>query len=915
MYNTLHINILIPVTNFGRGSQCRSQSSERGNVSAIKAHSLCASPGTETYGIWGLLASGVIYIWYAIIRDYRARIVCDRDTHTHIEPQAEELQVGLGSDNTKSQNVSFNDTHPGYKTDILGAFDEVRSAPLASDATLDEFFSRPLRIASYDWGVGTTLSEVFNPWNLYFSNPRVINRIANYKLLQAKLHVKVLINGNSFHYGRLLVSYYPLPTLDEMSVTRSFYDVDNVGDTQRPHIMLDPTNSQGGEMVLPFFWNKNLLDIPGEDWSLMGALKISTLQGLKHALGATDTVTINVFAWAESVRFAIPTQTEPSAIAPQADEYGRGAISRPATVVANIASKLANVPIIGPFAKATQIGATATGAIAALFGYSKPAEIDSHSVRIVNRSSLATTVGTEQVDKLTVDPKQELTIDPCTVGLESTDEMAVLNIAQHETYLASFDWDVGTSQETLLWNCVVDPCLHRILNSELHFTAPCFATLPFDYWRGTMIFRFQVVCSKYHKGRLKIVYDPNQTPTGGAAEYNTAYTTIVDISDTTDFTIKAGWGQPFSYREHITIPTTESAMFSTTPLPYASNSVKYGNGTLAVYVVNELTVPNTAIDNDIEVNVFVSVDDDFEIAQPTSATVSKLRMNAHPNVAPQAFEPQASEAPADELNKMDSKPIDPNLLSQAALTIPTSDKTNMIHFGESIRSFRTLLKRFNLHEVQPALFDSGTVGQNIMRGTSRQALPFEPGYSTTSGSLTYNLTAGNYAYAQMTLMRYLTTGFAGWRGGVRWLYDFSNLTDVPFSAFYQVTRLGHNSLNANGQVVVSQTDTPAGHASCTEVYQNHNAQEGSSMMTNAVNNVLGFEVPYYSNYRFAPAKQKVKFDSTEMQAMPYYHTICQTQFSTASGVVRTYCAAAEDFNVFFYLGPPIFYYENTVPSA
>jgi len=167
----------------------------------------------------------------------------------------------------------------------------------------------------------------------------------------------------------------------------------------------------------------------------------------------------------------------------------------------------------------------------------------------------------------------------------------------------------------------------------------------------------------------------------------------------------------------------------------------------------------------------------------------------------------------------------------------------------------------------------------------------------------------------MTLMRYLTTGFAGWRGGVRWLYDFSNLNDVPFSAFYQVTRRGHNSINANGQVAVSQTDTPAGHASCTGVYQDHNAQEGSSMMTNAVNNVLGFEVPYYSNYRFAPAKQKVKFDSTEMQAMPYYGTICQTQFSTASGIVRTYCAAAEDFSVFFYLGPPIFYYENTVPSA
>lgn len=881
-------------------------------MSALEAHSLCVPPNTETYGRWGLLASGICYIWYALIKDYISRDDCDCDTNTHIKPQAEELQVGPGSDNITSQNVSFNDTHPGYKTDILGTFDEVRSAPLASDATLDEFFSRPLRIASYDWGSGTTLSHLLNPWNLYFSNPRVKNRIANYKLLQAKLHLKVLINGNSFHYGRLLVSYFPLRQLDDMSVTRTFYDVDNVGDTQRPHIMLDPTNSQGGEMVLPFFWNKNLLDIPGEDWNSMGSIKISTLQGLKHALGATDTVTINVFAWAEDVRFAIPTQAEPGTIEPQADEYGTGAISRPATVVANIASKLTDVPVIGPFAMATRIGATAAGAMAALFGYSKPSEIDSRSVRIVNRSSLATTVGTEQVDKLTVDPKQELTIDPCTVGLESTDEMAVLNIAQHETYLTSFDWDVGTNQETLLWNCVVDPCLHRILNSELHFTAPCFATLPFDYWRGTMIFRFQVICSKYHKGRLKIVYDPNNTPSSGVAEYNTAYTTIVDISDTTDFTIKAGWGQPFSYREHITIPTTENAMFSTEPLSYASNSTKYGNGTLAVYVVNELTVPNTTIDNDIEVNVFVSVDDDFEIAQPSAATVSKLRMNA---VAPQAFEPQASEAPSDELSKMDSKPIDPDVLSQAALTIPTSDKTNMIHFGESIRSFRTLLKRFNLHEVQPALFDAGNVGGNLMRGTTRQALPFEPGYSTTSGTVTKTLVDGNYAYAQMTLMRYLTTGFAGWRGGVRWLYDFSNVNDVERSAFYQATRKGQYSGNVNGEALISSTDTPLSQATSAQVYQHHNAQEGSSMMTNTVNNILGFEVPYYSNYRFAPAKQKVKFDSTEMQAMPYFATVCQTNFSTVSGNVRTYCAAAEDFSVFFYLGPPIFYYENIIPSV
>jgi hypothetical protein len=208
----------------------------------------------------GIFVSLTLYCLYAIYKDLQLEWPSideardkRRQNNDDIDPHSEELPVSVPSSEMISQNVKFADTHPGYMQETPGDIDHIRDAALASDATLDEYFSRPLRIASIDWGVGGTLFQSLNPWQLYFENARVINRIANYKLLRAKLHLKFTINGNAFHYGRIIASYNPLPADDSMTVNRTFVDADIVAASQRPHVYLDPTNSQGGEMKLPFF--------------------------------------------------------------------------------------------------------------------------------------------------------------------------------------------------------------------------------------------------------------------------------------------------------------------------------------------------------------------------------------------------------------------------------------------------------------------------------------------------------------------------------------------------------------------------------------------------------------------------------------------------------------------------------------
>jgi hypothetical protein len=117
------------------------------------------------------------------------------------------------------------------------------------DATLENFFSRPVKIRSYSWATGANLFEKFNPWQDFFENVRVINRITNYNLLRCKLKVRLVLNGNGFHYGRAIASYTPLHNEDGLTMDRSFFIEDVVAASQRPHVYLDPTNSQASSMV------------------------------------------------------------------------------------------------------------------------------------------------------------------------------------------------------------------------------------------------------------------------------------------------------------------------------------------------------------------------------------------------------------------------------------------------------------------------------------------------------------------------------------------------------------------------------------------------------------------------------------------------------------------------------------------
>jgi hypothetical protein len=807
---------------------------------------------------------------------------------------------------TAQENVDFSDQMQPYVYDAGGQMDPTRSLQDSDDATLDNFFSRPLKIHEEEWGTGTSKYININPWRLYFENSRVINRLATYKLLKAKLHLKIVINGNGFQYGRALVSYLPYSRYDTLSTSRELFPLDLIQESQRPHVFLDPTTSSGGEMILPMFWYANYLDIPTESWRELGEITIRSINDLRHANGAADRASISVFAWAEDVSFSILTSREPGTLVPQMgeiDEANRsGVISKPASVIAKCAGSLKTIPAIEPFALATEMGASAVGNIAKMFGYSRP-PITKAPDPFVPRpfGQLAVTNVPDNCIKLTVDEKQELSIDPRIAGLSGgTDALNIRDIARRESYLTTFSWNIGTAPETLLWNSRIDPALWAEtfeVPTALHLPACAVACMPFEYWTGSMKFRFQIVCSSFHKGRLKVVYDPDFIATN---EYNTNYLHVVDIADTKDFTIEIGNGQHHTLLDHLK-PGIHSITTAYGTTRFTSKSS--GNGVIALYVVNELTTPNSTVSNDIEINVFVSMGDDFEVFVPSNDFQQFI-------YKPTLSEQSGTIVPESENTTEPSAPLHDETVKLGP-TLQDDELINKVYTGESITSFRQILKRYNLHS-SIGLLDDG----NKMLQVQMAAFPYLRG--NVDGAIHLSNISRKYNYCNTVMLHWVSHCFSAWRGSIRWKAIVRGYrSGIKWTPRMEVSRFNkpgpyterrldpfpdyYNASRAAASAVVSM-NTPFFHFSNG---QPDSASCGTALTVGEINPTLEWEIPFYSALRHIPGKTE---DWTS--AIQHGGSIINVWHGPDSpSTLDFYCAAGEDYVPYFWTGCPPLYYE------
>jgi hypothetical protein len=855
-----------------------------------------------------------------IRRKYHKTLWFD-DMFLQAEVSSESETPALAADSPQtevSQNVSFIDNAAGLSVSAAPATNHVAKVDNTDDLQLGQFLSRPTLINTTTWSTAdvTGVKTTLQPWYLFLNSAAIKKKLDNFAYLRGRLHIKVVLNGTPFQFGAVRACYSPLlGTVSDKIRTNPITALSLlIPYSQQPGFFMYPQANAGGEMVLPFFYHKNWLDITvAADVQNFGTLNYLIYSILRTAVaGGTTDVTLQTFAWMTDVELMGST----SRLALQADEYVEGKISKPATAVASVASTLTMVPYIGPFARATAIGATALAGIARLFGYTNvPVIADIHGFQPMNAPMLASGhIGTP-VQKLTLDPKQELSIDPSPHGLESQDELALSYLKKKESYFGRVNWDTSDAADALKFVLRVNPyqpeCipLYNTLTVEVgkrvYHTPLSYTGAMFKHWRGGLILRIKIVATKFHKGRLKIQYDPRNDISAVSPAENTVYTTILDIGESDDLEIEIPFHQPQAWL--LNDQTLDQNWSGGGAL---ANRLGTDNGLLTIRVLTALTAPAAGA---INLLFFLRGADDFEYANPNDHIGPDDN-----NKVPSFFALQADDH---------TEIVATRICVGNKATVST--ERYGLNYGENICSLRALLHRSHLLDTSwVPVMNTGSI-VNVMK--ILKIMPYVPGYNSdvlwphNAAKVIAAAGSSQYAFNTMGHLPYVAGMFLGYRGGVNYTLTPGN---DDYSSIADMRAIRWTTPTTDSAYRYWKVWTFASLASVVSIRANFlnrlsylgDGLGGMAITSTATNSSLSVQIPDYKPYNFSLA-DPVNYnygstkDGTDIQSVAVQTLISTPTTRSISYItLQTEVAAAPDFTCLFFLCCPTMDYQLNNPT-
>jgi hypothetical protein len=194
------------------------------------------------------------------------------DHSTDLQIQSSDEPAGdTNAQETEQELVHFVDGIED-NTDGMTANLDPTNMGLATSYELNQFLSRPTKIAAYDipQGEGNTFRALY-PWEAYFTNPQIKRKLDNYAYIRCNLKIKVVVNSSPFIYGCYAMAYQPLQEFNEENrPTGDQYDRMRL--SQRSNILIESHKNKGGELTLPFFYYRDWLPTTAESLNAMGEL-------------------------------------------------------------------------------------------------------------------------------------------------------------------------------------------------------------------------------------------------------------------------------------------------------------------------------------------------------------------------------------------------------------------------------------------------------------------------------------------------------------------------------------------------------------------------------------------------------------------------------------------------------------------
>lgn len=566
------------------------------------------------------------------------------------------------------------------------------------DDDIIKFLKKPYRLRSGQ----LSNADVGTLWNSQlptevFDNSFQSAKLANILMVRCDIHLTLTVNANRFQQGRYILAWIPnggLALSDRESAWYRMHNANLTTLTQCPHVEFDLSQQTMVSLVVPHTTSQvfNIANIAKRGAFINGNLVLVTYEPL--SVGSTGSTTCEYTCWAHLDNIHLAGVTS------QSGEEEKKADDLQQSYVDEAVPLLNELPkLLTPQKPSWYLDLLSRGSKS--FGFSKP-NISKPVVRMDRKPM----VYTNNADTANQAAPLGVSADNCVVvpsglGAPEVDEMSYDFIKSQYAFYGKFDITTSDLAGTFIAKYGHNPFGYVVpLTPGYTFTPVAMLSRLHQYWRGGMKFRFKIVKTEFHSGRLAVSYAPFDRryidPTYSLDQTAVLWREIIDLRETAEFEVCV----PYISTDVWRVAHNDDAV-----------------GMLYIHIVDKIVCPETVAQK-VTVIVEVAGDNDLEFSFP----LEELHWQPYAPPLPQSA----------------YKSIGCEMLGENK---PTNE-AELQTIGESINSISQLLKRiYCLHpsagfhtNVLYNIFDGILVSPYGVAHTNRSAL----GFTTKS---TYNADA------------------------------------------------------------------------------------------------------------------------------------------------------------------------------
>lgn len=503
--------------------------------------------------------------------------------------------------------------------------------------TIKDFLQRPIQIGTFVWSSSqtqnTNIFEVKIPQDL-IQNPMFAEKLNGFTYLKGTVRVKVFMNRQPFQAGMLQIRYLPVrsPNIEynsQLDTMKQFSGLNGIKHNIESDMPI--------EIDVPYNYPIDMYDLIQlpDSWATLMCRVYAPLRA------STDTsINMTVFAhFLDDIELTMPNSfVNESLIDPVVEFYNNinnnsmvvkrnkiqiggeqvaasnagGPISTIAGAVGQISQVASMIPGLGAIGSTVGMVSNVVGSLAQAFGFSKPSSNQILTqVRPALNRGMANSDFADSVTQTALITDNNL-IEARPICASQCDEMSLAYMSRIGQFVSSFTYSTSDEAGKRLAVYPVNPVdltsTFSSMDSKIYTTTLGLVCSMFQQWRGKIHTVFDFAKTEFHSGRLIFVWFNAEVPTSLIpTTYSSAlaknYSMVMDLKE------------KFSY--DIEIPYCQA-----NPWLYLHSGPGGGrrtNGTIAIYVLNQLQAPPTVTTS---INVLMEVrggnDLQFSIPQPPS---------------------------------------------------------------------------------------------------------------------------------------------------------------------------------------------------------------------------------------------------------------------------------------------------------